>query len=87
MICPPCGRPPTTFSRQKVLSMILESSQLRGNVKDTSGIPQLELEVPVPHVEGAAVVVQPHRALPVRRLREGVIHEPPAKKDHHPWCV
>jgi hypothetical protein len=32
-------------------------------------------------------VVQPHRALPVRRLREGVIHEPPAKKDHNPWCV
>ena len=47
------------------------------NIEPTPGIPELEFQVPLPHVEGAAVVIQTHRALPVRRLGEGVVHEPP----------
>jgi hypothetical protein len=45
----------------------------------TSCVPELKLEIPVGDVEGPAVVVQPHRALPVRRLSERVVHESPAQ--------
>ncbi len=45
----------------------------------TSCVPELKLEIPVCHVESPAVVVQAHRALPVRRLSERVVHESPAQ--------
>ena len=45
----------------------------------TPGVPELELEILLPDCVLLAVMVQPHRTLPVRRVRKAIAHKPPEK--------